>query len=559
MHHCRSHLRFSPFLRHTLLGTLLLSQGACSSGSDLELDAASKRPQKLSSSLLPLRSLAVSEEAIVDHFLLEDVLSQLLEQASDTTQTPHDLFQAWMGQNDDCEEVVDGSVTPYSFNGFPFTCRPSEIPQEQSPFAGSGAYQATALFNRFDLTPVDGANCGEYRIVFKRNSVDAGTRKNIIFEAQLTNPQPELGREGCRPVAEFWAALSLEDDINARATLLHDFYFQGLSGFDPVIAVTNYAGRQSSGQIRSNSFLGGTPWSLREFSLKTDCSDSCFLSFERETIAESPFPELAGALASDPRAQDFQDWFIDSLTPSAGILSENENTLVLVTPEQFLGGEGVMEEFIGAPSPAPVKLADEMSPGFEQRLEDKLLNLGSQLSAQQVMNRANAASCVGCHRSASSSDLGGGLNFPSSLGFRHVGERAISGQSADGSAYEFSPALLQEFIPYRQTLLETFLAESAGSELSVTFSLASEWSTGYCANVQVENQSGTAQEWLLSLDLAGSTLSNSWSATFSDGSALIMISPPSWAAALAPNASHGFGFCATKGTPFAMPILSSNL
>jgi hypothetical protein len=60
------------------------------------------------------------------------------------------------------------------------------------------------------------------------------------FEAVLPNPQPELGLEGCRPVANFWASLSSEPDAMARATRLESFYFTGLTGFSPVVSANNY-------------------------------------------------------------------------------------------------------------------------------------------------------------------------------------------------------------------------------------------------------------------------------------------------------------------------------
>jgi len=56
-------------------------------------------------------------------------------------------------------------------------------------------YTAIALSNRFDLTTPPskgGGDCGEYRIVFERNSgaADPKNRNLIIFEAVLPNPHP---------------------------------------------------------------------------------------------------------------------------------------------------------------------------------------------------------------------------------------------------------------------------------------------------------------------------------------------------------------------------------
>jgi hypothetical protein len=90
----------------------------------------------------------------------------------------------------------------------------------------------------------------------------------LIFEAVLPNPTPDLGLEGCRPVAEFWANLSTIDDPNVRATALADFYFTGLPGFPPVVTIEHYV----TGQIRTNMFIEPL-WQLREFKLVHRCSN----------------------------------------------------------------------------------------------------------------------------------------------------------------------------------------------------------------------------------------------------------------------------------------------
>lgn len=129
---------------------------------------------------------------------------------------------------------------------------------------------AVGIFNRFDLAPVDGSDCGEYRIVFARRGFVAGERLNrnlVIFEANLRNPHPERGLNGCVRIAEFWRGLSSDSDVQSRARKLHDFYFEGLPGFLPVVHPSNYGARTDrKGQIRSNQFLQ-TKWMMREFKL----------------------------------------------------------------------------------------------------------------------------------------------------------------------------------------------------------------------------------------------------------------------------------------------------
>ena len=150
----------------------------------------------------------------------------------------------------------------------------------RSPFCtgpGCDPFIPIGLFNRFDLAPSDGANCGEYRIVFGKRSAGApppGNNRNlIIFEAQLQNPNPGCGMDGCRPVAQFWANLSTIANPLVRQAELQRFYFTGLPGFSPVFDWKNYSGPK--GQIRSNQFMtavSGQPWQLKEYKLRRDCS-----------------------------------------------------------------------------------------------------------------------------------------------------------------------------------------------------------------------------------------------------------------------------------------------
>jgi hypothetical protein len=74
-------------------------------------------------------------------------------------------------------------------NGYPYLCRNGAEGTQAScdPFAvGSPcAYTPIGLFNRYDQAPENGAHCGEYRIVYAKESGIASTadRNLLIFEA----------------------------------------------------------------------------------------------------------------------------------------------------------------------------------------------------------------------------------------------------------------------------------------------------------------------------------------------------------------------------------------
>jgi hypothetical protein len=82
---------------------------------------------------------------------------------------------------------------------------------------------------------------------------------------------------------------------------------------------------------------------------------------------------------------------------------------------------------------------------------------GSTLTADDIVSRARALSCAGCHRLNSNVDIGGGLTWPASQGFTHISEQSpVVG--ADGVLrFQLSAALTDAFLPVRKQVLEDFL------------------------------------------------------------------------------------------------------
>jgi hypothetical protein len=99
------------------------------------------------------------------------------------------------------------------------------------------------------------------------------------------------------------------------------------------------------------------------------------------------------------------------------------------------------------------------SPNFTAAIQGKLTAIGSTLTPQQVAERAMAMSCSGCHQLSNGRSLGGGLVWPSSMGFVHVSEKfADRDTSPEGQArFRVSPALANVFLPRRKAVLEAFL------------------------------------------------------------------------------------------------------
>jgi hypothetical protein len=397
------------------------------------------------------RSLAVTERAIVSAFSLRAVLDRLASQSGVTGLTGAQLFrQLWDTQNPSpgltagphCNDVP-------SVNGFPYRCRTVDGAQAQNPDLEMDRYSAVGLFNRFDLAPANGADCGEYRMIFAR-SPSAGGRSFIIFEAVLANPRPELGLEGCRPVAKFWSDLSANADVTSRKNALVNFYFNGLSGFMPVVHVENYGllgtGRSTTGQVRTNQFIQ-SPWLLREFKLRKTCA-SCSMFFQPVTDKTNPFGRLFASGSTEALAPEFQNTFFPSQV--AALAVNDINSFSYDVPDKFNTGESAVESGVDDYT------SQFSSTGtFASNIQSRLTQLGSTLTPAQIVARAKALSCAGCHQLSNGQSLGGGLTWPSSLGFTHVSEQTEAG--LDGERFRVSPALTNVFLPQRKAVLENFV------------------------------------------------------------------------------------------------------
>jgi hypothetical protein len=432
---------------------------------------------RLRASIDPRRSLAVTDQAILTRFSLQRVLGQLVSQSGVSGLTSLGLFQQWwdvqnpkpgLGRGAHCDDQVDATLGPV-LNGFPYSCRPAPSEGAQAscdPFAAGSAcaYIPIGLFNRFDLMPENGAFCGEYRIVYGKQTGIANTddRNLIIFEAAMPNPLPLLGLEGCRSVVQFWAGLSDVNDIETRAAQLEQFYFEGLLiAVPPVPAVIriehfgdNAAGR---GQIRTNQFSNPSPriWSLREFKLRRECGllTCSSLKVVPVTAKDSPHGPLF-AVATHPKTAAFQSYLPGQVQALSGATIPDIDEEI---PDTYNSGQSQATS-LTTETNYLANLGADASP-LRDALGASLANQGSTLTVDHIVARVQALSCAGCHRLSNGADLGGGITWPPSLGFTHVTERET--EVVDGSTrYLLSEALNGTFLPHRQDVFERYLSKS---------------------------------------------------------------------------------------------------
>lgn len=428
----------------------------------------------------PRRSLVVTEQPILARFPYQRVVEQLVAQSGVPGMTALRLHQQWwdtqnpgpgLGLGPHCDDYVDHLGDPV-LNGFPYTCRlaPSEGAQAGvdpflDPETNPDGYVPIALFNRFDLAPADGAHCGEYRIVFAKRSgmLDAKQRNLVIFEPVLPNRHPQHGLNGCKKVAEFWADLSREDDLERRADLLERFFFEGIHGMEPAVHVDRLGGNLADfGQIRTNQFVNApplpvvpaSPWSLREFKLVKGCDEyGCpSLTVVPVTDKVNSFGPLFSPTSSHPQTAAFQEFFPSQV---AALATGDLNEIDFDPPEVFNSGQSQ------ASGSSESRYLDQFGTGashLRQGIQDALDATGSVLTPDEVVLRAQALSCAGCHRLNNNVAVGGGLVWPSSLGFTHVTERVT--ETVGGvTRWVISPALLNVFLPKRKQILEEFLMD----------------------------------------------------------------------------------------------------
>jgi hypothetical protein len=271
-------------------------------------------------------------------------------------------------------------------------------------------------------------------------------RAFIIFEAILPNPSPERGVEACLPVAQFWQGLTNDADVASRATKLENFYYRGtaVAGFAPVVRARHYGLANATGsvisgrpgQIRTNFFVDFAEWHLREFKLRKTCptASTCRLLFDHVTVKTNPAEELFAG--SHARSAAFREAFpaqvrrlaSSTLTGIGMTVNNNHN------------------EFESVSQASNVVYKNVANTQMRTAIQTELTRIGSRLTVNNILDRAATQTCAGCHQVSAFQGLGGGLTWPSTLGFVHIDEGG-----------NLSPALTDTFLPRRRTVLEAFI------------------------------------------------------------------------------------------------------
>ena len=409
-------------------------------------------------------SIAETDERVLAPFTLERVMAKILDTA-DVRTTPRELWTQWWSTQApgggvksatphcDDEKSAKGAAVR---NGFAIAC-----PAQESFLASIDPFDAQSrhgfipigIFNRFDLAPTDGSNCGEYRMVFaKRSGIsDANDRALAIFEAVMPNPHRELGVEGCRPLAQFFAhQTDLELDAEARSRNWERFFFDGIGEFPAAFDAANFT--RNGGRVRTNEFMFKTPggmtlsqnWRMYQFSLVRRCTGgACELVMQPALLSRTPMPSLL----NDPstRGQRFR---IELATLLPQLAEPDSNAFHFDNSAEFDAGQiATVDDFV------------QLDPPATEFLRTELARIGSPLTPEQAARRLNVLTCGGCHETSTRlgafPDIGYGESWPlPSQGFVQVSEQLIN---KSGFRYGMSDALETKFVPHRVAVLENFL------------------------------------------------------------------------------------------------------
>lgn len=400
-------------------------------------------------------SLAITDATVLSHFAFSRTMTQLAASMGPSTTTPLALYQQWMntfGPTDCADPQVDpnhyGLVCPRTPEQQLATVNPLD-PNSPTKFTPVG------VFNRFDLAPKSGVDCGEYRIVYAMQPGGLPGRAFLIFEGKMPNPDPTKGAAGCEPIAEFWQQLSNTNNFTTIGNKLDKFFYTGtaIAGVPAVVDARHYGvavnhGGHATGQIRTNMLMG-VEWNLREIKPRYTCSGSpavCSMKMDHVTVKTNPADELFKGTAA--KSADFLAAFPKQ---TGKLASTDPSTIGMTIATQFDEFESISTP--GNPALGYSTIADA---ALFSAVQDQLVQRGLQtrLTPQNIFDRATTQTCGGCHMVSNGAILGDGVIWPASLGFVQINELS---QLSDA---------LGVFLTHRLSVLETFIgAHCAGTPL----------------------------------------------------------------------------------------------
>ena len=417
-------------------------------------------------------ALVITDPVVLAKVPLQRVVEQINQQsgiAMTATETMQRLFDTMndssAGKFTDgfhCDDI--GSPAFQTKSEDTFTC-----PRAEGALASTDAFFQqghpdsffpVAIVNRFDLTTTDGTRCGQYRVIYAKQSglTDPNNRVFLIFEASMLSPSPGC-LESCRPLATYLKDLEGRTSTEI-ADRIDQLFFVGLEGFLPVVHPMHYGlgaddtgyGGHEGGQVRVSMHMED-PWDMREMRLGFNGAGDQ-IAFVPTTVKNNP-----AASSFDPTNPSWSGELVrnEMIPMSLHTLAAGELTAIqMFTPleanavESVLGGEKKSDFFTAATAAGDTSFVETIDSMLEGSGFGADCPVDDPLDGEAILKRATALSCAGCHAPkemlGEDRGIGCGLTWPDSIGQSHVTEKS-----------ELSPALTEVFLPHRAKVMETFL------------------------------------------------------------------------------------------------------
>ena len=243
-------------------------------------------------------------------------------------------------------------------------------------------------------------------------------------------------------VAAFWWDLAGIESASARRDRLERFFFDG-----GVLDRNNF--ERNAGRIRTSEIGAGRP-RFRQFELARVCASShlCIAELTPVPLDNMPNGALFNAGFGGDRGMAFRREFLSQVR-SLSIRDVNRYSMTIDRMYSASDVEALVPIFNYR---LPFLRSQQTAAGreFRAQIVEELKKTGSDLTPEEVIDRAETQNCVGCH--GKSGPVGDGIVFPKAF---EQGEQ-IADESLVRSP-RLSPALEQVFVPYRIEVLREYL------------------------------------------------------------------------------------------------------
>lgn len=383
------------------------------------------------------RAFVVTDQEVVAPFTFERTVERLAPGSAGSWE------RALVPVRD--ERVVRRPV----LDGFPAPVRIEPQGAARQTLIGRwSAARPIAIVNRFDLAPAGYATCGESRLIFSRRT-ERGPKYHVAVEVAVPNPRPAAGAAGCREVAAFWWDLAKIDDPAVRRERLERLFF---SGFGPLPPLFEPAAFERHGRIRTIEISNGPPV-FRQFAMRRSwaAAKRGAATLVRVPLDNTPAARFFDATPPSAAVASFRREFLRQIPSLA--LPDVARYSMNIDPAYCVSDAGATIPDFNYRLPFRRLLRTADGGQFRDAMLAELAKIGSTLTPEEVIDRAETQNCGGCH--GKHGPVGEGVVFPQAF---ENGEQ-IADDSLPGPL-RFSPALQDVFLPYRVQLLYDYLHQS---------------------------------------------------------------------------------------------------